>query len=397
MVQEGKISADDAADLIEAFDEVDSQEPEAVGVGADAGSSRSSATSGRRESTAGKDPFSAFMDTMEKFGRDAAKSVDWRDISRQVRESAQQGIDALKNGLDQVNSGRGFVWGGATEVREISLPLSVPEGKLLRVENQAGDIRISSGSELGNVTARAEFRGVTSEETKQRAAAYTLLIEESESVVLVRQPDIPNVTVDLVITLPNAVGVEVRSASGDISVIDTRGACRISARSANVRLRNLEGAVEVNLMSGDITLEDASSPQVTLENKSGDLTLRRVKGNVSARTTSGDVELQDLEGKTASVETVSGDIRAGFVAPVTGSVNFRTVSGDVDIKVPDGSDCRVSLSSLSGDINSELDLVESTQSDRRLTGRLGEGAGTLDVSAVSGDIRLSMAKTEVHE
>lgn len=393
MVQEGKISADDAADLIEAFDEVDAQEPEPVGVGTGA----TTAGGARRESTAGKDPFSAFMDTMEKFGRDAAKSVDWRDISRQVRESAQQGIDALKHGLEQVNNGRGFAWSGATEVREISLPLSVPEGKLLRVENQAGDIRISSGTELGNVTARAEFRGVTSDETKQRAAAYTLLIEESESVVLVRQPDIPNVIVDLVITLPNPVGVEVRSASGDISVIDTRGACRISARSADVKLRNLDGAIEVNLMSGDITLEDATSPQVTLENKSGDLTLRRVKGNISARTTSGDVELHDLDGKTASVETVSGDIRAGFATPVTGSVNFRTVSGDVDLKVPDGSDCRVSLSSLSGDIDSGLELGESTHSDRRLTGRLGDGAGTLDVSAVSGDIHLSMAKTEVHE
>src|SRR5579863_1826199 len=101
MVQEGKISADDAADLIEAFDEVDSQEPEAVGVGA--GTTTGSA---RRESTAGKDPFSAFMETMEKFGRETAKSVDWRDISRQVRESAQQGIDALKHGLEQVNNGR---------------------------------------------------------------------------------------------------------------------------------------------------------------------------------------------------------------------------------------------------------------------------------------------------
>lgn len=394
MVQEGKISADDAAELIEAFDEADAQEPEAVGVSSGAGSASSGA---KREPTAGKDPFSAFMDTMEKFGRETAKSIDWKEISRQLRESTQQGIDALKHGLDQVNSGRGFAWGGATEVREISLPLTVPDGKLLRVENQAGDIRISSGADLGNVTARAEFRGVTSEETKQRAAAYTLLIEESESVVLVRQPDIPNVTVDLVISLPNSVNVEVRSSSGDISVIDTKGSCRISARSADVRLRQLDGPVEVNLMSGDITLEDVSSPQVTLENKSGDLKLRRVKANISARTTSGDVEMSDIDGKTASVETVSGDIQAAFAVPVSGSLNFRTVSGNVELRVPDGSDCRVSLSSLSGDISSSLTLLDASESDRRLTGRLGEGGGTLDVSAVNGDIRLSMAKTPIQE
>jgi DUF4097 and DUF4098 domain-containing protein YvlB len=397
MVQEGKISAEDAAELIEAFEDSDAREEVGAGVGGNTEGTASSGTGTRSTTTAGKDPFSAFLDTMEKFGREAANSVDWRDISRQVRESATQGIDALKRGLDQVNHGRGFAWMGSTEVREISMPLSVPEGKLLRVENQAGDIRISTSEGEGNVTARAEFRGVTSEETKQRAANYTLLVEESDSVVLVRQPDIPNVKVDLVISLPNSVSVEIRSASGDISVIDTRGACRINARSADVRLRNLDGAVEVNVMSGDITLEDVTSPQVTLENKSGDQKLRRVKGNVFARTTSGDVELRDFDGKTASVETVSGDIGAYFAGPVTGSVNLRTVSGDVRMLVPDGSDCRVMLSTLSGDIKSDLTLLEPTQSDRRITGRLGEGSGTLDVSAVSGDVSLGMTTAEVHE
>lgn len=396
MVQEGKISADDAAELIEAFEDVDAEERVEAGVGGGTTASGPTTSQKSGEPTAGKDPFKAFVETMENFGRDASKSVDWQEISRQIRVGAHQGLEALKTGLDQVSKGRGFVWLGATETREISLPLSVPEGKSLRVENQAGDIRISSGED-GGVTARAQFRGITNEETKQRAAEYTLLIEESESTVLVRQPDIPNVTVDLVITLPKPTSVEVRSSSGDISVIDTLAACKINARSSDVRLRNLNGPVDVNLMSGDITVEDITSAQVTLENKSGDLTLRRVKGNVFARTTSGDVNISAFEGKTASVETVNGDVKAKFANPINGSVNIRTVSGDCDLTLPTGSDCRVALSTLRGDVETDVTLIDPAKSDQRLTGRLGDGTGTLDVSAVNGDIHLWMAKAEVTE
>lgn len=398
MVEDGKISSEDASDLIEAFEEADASEQVEAGVGATQGGSTANGSGPTTSTgTAGKDPFSAFFETVEKFGRETARSVDWQEISKQVRQSAHQGFEALKVGLDQVGKGRGFVWMGPTETREITLPLSVPEGKTLRIENPAGDIRIAGGSEKGEVVARAQFRGLTPEDSRRSADEYTLLVEESDGTVLVRQPDIPNVTVDLVISLPGSTAVEVRSSSGDISVIDTRSSCRINARSSDIRLRNLDGVVEVNTMSGEITVEDVNSTQVTLENKSGDLKLRRITGNLYARTTSGDVELLHCDGKSMSVETVSGGVDAKFKVAVSGSVNIRTVSGDCAVWLPDGSDCRVALSTLRGKVDSEIALTDEAKAEQRVTGRLGAGSGTLDISAVSGDVELRQTKAEVTE
>jgi DUF4097 and DUF4098 domain-containing protein YvlB len=95
------------------------------------------------------------------------------------------------------------------------------------------------------------------------------------------------------------------------------------------------------------------------------------------------------------VETVSGDVDADLDQPATG-LNVRTVSGGAEIKIPDGSDCRVSLSSLRGEVECEVDLQDEAREEQRITGRLGEGAGVLDVSAVTGDITLEYRSAEVH-
>jgi DUF4097 and DUF4098 domain-containing protein YvlB len=79
-------------------------------------------------------------------------------------------------------------------------------------------------------------------------------------------------------------------------------------------------------------------------------------------------------------------VSVDLIEPVIASLNVRTVSGDVTLSIPEGSDCRVSLSTLRGDVACELDLKDEAKQDQRITGRLGAGLGTLDVSAVTGDV-----------
>ena len=61
--------------------------------------------------------------------------------------------------------------------------------------------------------------------------------------------------------------------------------------------------------------------------------------------------------------------------------------------IADGSDCRVSLSTLRGDVTTALKLEDEAKSDQRITGRLGSGKGSLDVSAVTGNVTLEMHKS----
>ena len=371
LVAEGKLSPEDGAELIEAF------------VNAD----KTQAPPPPPPKEAPKGPF-------DRYSMDDLGKLDWKEISGQVEQGAKRGFEAIKSGFEELAKGKvTFGLFGNEERREVKLPLSVAAGKRLRIENPCGDVKIVGRAESGTVLADARVRGGTPEEAKARAAEYTVIIEESDALVVIRQPDVSGLTVDLVVRLPEAASVEVRTEMGNVEVLDLPAGVRATTRAGSVRVRGAVGAVEVSADSGDVAIEDVESPSVALETKSGDLSMARVRGNVNARTASGDIELRESSGKVVALESVSGDVRVDLTEAVAGSLNVRTVSGDVSIDVPDGSDCRVSLSSLRGDVASSIPLEDEAVAEGRRTGRLGSGGGTLDVSAVTGDVRLRLRST----
>lgn len=304
-----------------------------------------------------------------------------------MRSSAKKGFEALRSGLEDIGKGKvNLGWLQTQETRNISLPLAIPAGKSLRVENAVGDVRIVGGFDVGSATAKAQFRGPTREDAKAKADAYTPIIEESEHLILIRQPDVSGLRVDLEIQMPGTGNVEVRANDGDVHVSKTMGACRITGRSGDIEVRGLNGVVEIIGESGDIQASDIVTPSLTIENKGGDLSVSNVKGNLNIRTATGDVMAKEIIGKTIAVESVSGDVLLDIIEPTSGSVNVRTVNGDADVAICDGTNARVSISTLRGSISCPLELTDAHRQDQRITGRLGEGTGTIDISAVTGDI-----------
>ena len=386
MVKDGKLSPEDAAELIEAFE---------AGEAADAGSTTgaSEAKEAPREAHEDdslKDPFKSFVETIERISKEATGSVNWQEVGKHVQDSARKGVEALKTGIDQVSKGKvAFPWGAIQETREVTLPLTIPTGKTLKVDNACGDVKIVGGFEKGSATAHARFRAATTEDAKAKADSYTLIIEESEHMVLIRQPDVIGLSVDVEIQMPGKGNVEVKSASGDITVMDTGGSLRIDGASGDIRSKGLNGPVEISSASGDIFVEDATTPSLTIENKAGDVILKQIRGNLNAKTSAGDVSLDDFSGKTVSIESVSGDIRVDLAEPVSGAVNLRTVSGDSKVTM-DGGDCRVSLSTLRGAVACDLPLYDENRTAQRVTGKVGDGSGTLDVSAVTGNVSVRL-------
>lgn len=381
LVQEGKISADDAVELIEAI-----EGPEAAA--AQEATGEGQATPPPPPPGASTSPFKGLFDAIDKIGKDVSTSVDWNDVARQAKEGAQKGLDALRQSVDQIRK-TGFPFGNE-ETKIVELPLIIPEGKTLRIDNPTGDVRILGGTETGEVVATARVRAATLEEARQKAATYVLMIEESDHQVTIRQPDMTGLTVDLSIKLLGSAPIELTSASGDLSLENNHAALRYTGRSGNVSVRGVHGPVEINTTSGDIRAEDVDSPSFVIENKSGDIRMTRVKGSVSARTASGDIRVEDADVKTLAVECVSGDATVDLRQPVTGAINVRTVSGDATVGVPDGSDCRVGISTVRGHAYCGINLEDEAKADNRITGRIGAGTGSLDVSAVTGDVSLQI-------
>jgi hypothetical protein len=139
--------------------------------------------------------------------------------------------------------------------------------------------------------------------------------------------------------------------------------------------------LEIRLPSG---LEiDASSV-------SGNVDITGAQGNVQVGSVSGDLRLERLRASSIEARTVSGEINASIEAlSGSGPLSFKSVSGDVKLELPRSLDADLSMSSVSGQLDSEFQLtLGGRTSRRRIEARIGRGGRDLDVTTVSGDVRL---------
>ncbi len=402
LVAEGKLSPEDAADLIDAF--YNSEHEENVHAGAstatsNGGAAQTSPPSGEAQhddksySTESKprDPFRAIIDTVERLGKEVTENVDWKEVTNSARTNAKKGLDALKSGLEEVSKGKFNVnWLFSTTTREIRLPLTIKEGQVLKVENGSGHVTILPDSVESYVIAKAKVRGATQEDAKAKADAYTLVVESTEHSVEIRQPHVTGLDVDLEVFVAATPAVEVKSEAGNVTVRDTKNSCRITSTDGKLELAGLDGPIEVQAYSGDVVVERSNASNVLVENKAGNITVDHVTGNMNLRSASGNISIAQSSGKTIAVEAVSGNISIDVTEPVVGSMNIRTVNGNASISIPDGSDARVAVTTLRGFAETSIELQDRAQNDQRITGRLGDGNGTIDISAVTGNVSLNL-------
>lgn len=146
----------------------------------------------------------------------------------------------------------------------------------------------------------------------------------------------------------------------------------------NARM-DLEVAIPMNL-------------QVSASSVSGDVSVTGAQGDVRANTVSGDVRLDKLHASSIKANTVSGDLEVRIDEFTgRGDLSFNTVSGDLTLMVPRNFDADLSMSSVSGDVNSDFALTVGSMNRMHrgsVEARIGNGGRRLEVHSVSGSLRL---------
>lgn len=398
LVAEGKLTPEDAADLIDAFYTNEERESQASSANAEASAPRAEGSEepeGQSEKKTGTqteddNPFKSLIDAIEKIGKDASDSVNWKEVAETAKTSANKGFELLKSGIEDFSKGKFNVgWFGNQAAREVRLPLSAKEGDLLKIENGSGGIRVRRDVSESYVLAKGVFRGSTQEEAKAKADAFTLMVEESEHGVVIKQPSVPGVTLEIEVGLAVTMAVEAKADHGDVKIEDTGARAKVRAKTGKIVLYGLNGPIEIDSDTGEVYLSRSEGPSIAIENKAGIVELKQVKGNINLRSASGAVVLSECSGRTIAVEAVSGAVSVDLNEPVSGTVSIRTVSGDASLKIVDGCDARVTLTTLRGSAMSLVNLEDETRTEQRVTGKLGSGSGSIDVSAVTGNVSLS--------
>jgi hypothetical protein len=181
------------------------------------------------------------------------------------------------------------------------------------------------------------------------------------------------------IAVPHGTDVEVETASADVDAQGTFGKVRATTASGAIAFGEVAGDATVKTVSGDLEIGSVAG-KAEAKTVSGDVLLPRVAGDVSVNTVSGDVHVGEAAGSVQS-KSVSGDLRLDSVR--RGTVRLMSVSGDMRIGIVQGINLWMDVTSISGEMVSELDASEGG-GDREVGLRI-------EARSTSGDIRLTRA------
>lgn len=137
----------------------------------------------------------------------------------------------------------------------------------------------------------------------------------------------------------------------------------------------------------------------------GDVTAEGLRSAVKAASVAGEVRVSTSEEAEAS--SVSGNVNVSMGRIPRGDVSIASVSGDIDLRLPANAGAELRANTLSGEIETDFELesepmVRAGGEDnawgvdvrigQKATGRIGAGGPSLELTTVSGNIRVSRGR-----
>jgi hypothetical protein len=147
-------------------------------------------------------------------------------------------------------------------------------------------------------------------------------------------------------------------------------------------------------VSIDIDVKLPKGMVVDAHSVSGNVSVVGAEGNVRAGSVSGDVRMEQLRATGVRASSVSGNVTVGIESlSGDGALRFTSVSGNVTAELPKGIDADVTMRTVSGSMDSDFPLTLNGRVRRNsLEARIGRGGRELQVTTVSGNVRLRSAK-----
>jgi hypothetical protein len=194
--------------------------------------------------------------------------------------------------------------------------------------------------------------------------------------------------------------IVVRADSDCTLRVPTEATLVLNSVSGDAKVRNLEGPLTIQSISGDLTLRQVGP--VDVHSVSSDLSAKKVEGHLRAHSVSGDVLARNIEGDFV-VHSVSGDlylrdvdgsVRAEASGDVTLSLEFTpghgyqvTASGEIAVRLAGDANGRFEIQS-SSDINVDVAGAQVEGNTHQRVVSLGTGEPTIKLEA-SGDVTLT--------
>jgi DUF4097 and DUF4098 domain-containing protein YvlB len=396
LMQQGMVTPEEAADLIDAIYESAQSAPPPE--------SATSQTNGNGSANPARGLLDQILRAVEETVRatgQAVRSVNWQQIGQSVREQTQRGLDELRKTLDELEKGDWSLgrWGKYETDLQQTMDFAIDGGQSLSIDLPAGDIHLTGGFDGGRVEADIRLRGASQQSVEQAKQRYSLTIEQTETGVRITAPELEGdlrQKVNLRLRIPRQVNLRIRlEHKGDIEVEKLDGTVDLRTPHGDITLRHIRGSATLETINGDLAIHDLQGERVAITAVNGDARLYDLQVDTARiHLTNGDLETERIAARNFTVETVRGDIRLDLTTPVQGEVRLTTVKGDISVHLPDGNDCQVQMHTSAGDLECALECRAVDARRGYYTGVAGDGTGTLALETVHGDVRVALRPHE---
>lgn len=295
---------------------------------------------------------------------------------------------------------------------ERTLKVTGPVDLDVRTGSGSIDVRAGDASTLrvvGNIRASGDwFEGSEDAERKVRYLEANPPIEQHGNIIKIGQIEDHslerNISISYEIVTPAATRLRSGTGSGGQTIQGVQGPLDASTGSGNLGISNIGDAVKASTGSGRIEI-DGVMGSVRASTGSGTIRALRVAGGLHSTTGSGNITLEQTAPGDVDVSTGSGSVELrGVHGPVraqtaSGNINvdgegegswrLGTTSGGVSVRLPAKQGFNLRARSVSGSIYTSREMtVQGTLSKHELEGKVGDGGFLLEVSTVSGPIRI---------
>jgi DUF4097 and DUF4098 domain-containing protein YvlB len=275
----------------------------------------------------------------------------------------------------------------------------------LSLSNISGDIVVTRGNGDATIEIVKSARARTAEEARELLGLVTVNVTERSGraeVKTVYPGDDEmrrnnrrnvNVSVGYNVTAPAGTRLTINSISGSIRVSDIKGDVSANSVSGTVHVANGGRISSAKSVSGDVEIVDTQTDgALEVQSVSGGVTLRKVSARrIDVSSVSGSVSIQDAQCDRVEAHSVSGGVEFGGTLAKGGRYELNSHSGDVRVVLAGATGFELEANSFSGTIRSDLPLKMQGDVGRRrsMQGVFGDGSAVLNVTTFSGSVVIS--------
>jgi hypothetical protein len=209
----------------------------------------------------------------------------------------------------------------------------------VRLTNAAGQVQVEGVEGLKSIEYEVTRYALAGDPAaaKRRASQVPVDLSREDSTVVLETDGGRGTGADYLLRVPSRGKVEVESGAGDVEVSGLSGDVAVVAEAGDVTVRGTGSDVTIEAPQGDVAVGGVSTEtgQVELEVGSGDVTLQNmIVGTLEARVEAGDVTLSGRFSGSGRVLVETGNITANLPPEDTRELTLETRVGEVVREAP---------------------------------------------------------------